>query len=181
MALARSETLNDLSGILVGPVGGGSQNIEIHPGVVQETWLLGELTLVVQPIHLSALGVGSVCLLLNFVRRLSVGLLVLSLGKGDCRTALVAKVGAVLSVGALVDETAHLVGLVAVCQVEVLHLLVSLVVLVEGVKHFLTMFLRLAICSIISTFSVHVGVVSVKGLGLFEDVLLAAHSVGDVH
>ena len=115
MALARSETLNDLSGILVGPVGGGSQNIEIHPGVVQETWLLGELTLVVQPIHLSALGVGSVCLLLNFVRRLSVGLLVLSLGKGDCRTAFVAKVGAVLGMGALVDETAHLVGLVAVC------------------------------------------------------------------
>ena len=56
-----------------------------------------------------------------------------------------------------------------------------MVVLVEGVKHFLTMFLRLAICSIISTFSVHVGVVSVKGLGLFEDVLLAAYSVGDVH
>ena len=83
MALARSEALNGLSGVLVRPVGRWSQNIEIHTGVVQQTWLLGELTLVVKPIHLSALSVGSVGLLLDFVRGLSEGSCVLPLGEGD--------------------------------------------------------------------------------------------------
>ena len=81
----------------------------------------------------------------------------------------------------LVDVSANVVSLLSVHQVQVLYLLVLLVVLVESVKHFLTLFLVLTICSIICALNIHVWVVGVHSLGLLENVLLSTDSICDVH
>lgn len=81
----------------------------------------------------------------------------------------------------LVDVSPNLVSLPSVHEVQVFHFLVLLVVLVESVQHFLTLLLVLTICSIISAFNIHVGVVCVHSLCLLKNVLLSTDSICDIH
>jgi hypothetical protein len=53
MTLARSQIIKDSSGILLRPVGMWPNNVEIHSGVVHQSWLLSELLWVIEPINLS--------------------------------------------------------------------------------------------------------------------------------
>lgn len=181
MTLARSQIIEDSSGILFGPVGMWPKNVEVHSGVVHESWLLSELLLVIKPINLSGLSICSVSLLLNLVGSLSVGCLVVSSGECNSRGPLSTQVSAVLSMCILVDVSANLVSLLSVHKVQVLYFLVLLVVFVEGVQHFLTLLLVLTICSIIRALHIHVWVVSIHSLGLFEDVLLSTDSICHIH
>ena len=84
MTLARSQVIEDSSGILLRPVGMWPNNVEIHSGVVHQSWLLSKLLVVIEPINLSRLSICSVSLLLNLIGGLSVGLLVISSCEGDC-------------------------------------------------------------------------------------------------
>lgn len=64
-------------------VGGGSEYVKVHSGMVHVRWLRSELLLVIQAIHLSRLCVCTVSLLLNLVRSLSVPLLVVFFSECD--------------------------------------------------------------------------------------------------
>ena len=181
MTLARSQIIDDSSCILFRPVSMWYNNVEINSGVVHQSWLLSELLVVIEPINLSWLSICSVCLLLNLIGSLSVGLLMISGCKGNGWGPLSAQFSTVHGMSVLVNVSANLVSLLSVHQVQVFYLLVLLVVLVESVKHFLTLLLVLTICSIISALNIHIGVVGVHSLGLLENVLLSTDSICDVH
>lgn len=134
VALARPERVHHLPRVLGRPVGSWAQDVEVHSGVIHQGWPLRELLRVVQAINLPWLSIGPISLLLNLVRGLSVGLLMVSLSESNVWATLIGQLITIQSVCILVYISANWVGLLSVHQVEVLHLLIlALIVFVKGV------------------------------------------------
>lgn len=135
MALAGPELLQHNFGVFIKFLGSGSQDIEVHAGMVHQVWLLVKLHFVVKSIHLPRLSVRSVRFLLNFVGLLSEGHLVLSLSEGDVRCAFVRKLMAIHRLHILVDMSADRICPLPVLEVQVINFTTLQVILVEVVLH----------------------------------------------
>lgn len=81
VALSGFHGVNDGLGILWELGGERSQEIKVHPGVVQVRGPLHELCLVIETINLSRLSVCSECLLLNLIGGLNKSFLMISLSE----------------------------------------------------------------------------------------------------
>jgi hypothetical protein len=104
----------------------------------------------------------------------------ISLSKGDVRPPLVVQLGAIESMGILIDESTYRVSLGSICQVQIYNIITSFVILIESVHHFWFLWNFSAICSIINTFFVHTWIICVKILCIFKDILLATYSISDI-
>ena len=115
-----------------------SQNVVVRSSVVHVTRSLSKLRLFVKTIHLSRLSVGSVSFLLDLVCRLSISRCMVSFSESNFRAALVVQFLAVKDFSRVIHISAYCESTLFVWEVMSLNLLsifISIVVVVERLKH----------------------------------------------